>query len=154
MASANTIFSLTILNVLIAILIASDILAGSSSISTTSAASIAASDPSAPIAIPISALDSTGASLIPSPAKATFSFGFLFSISFSTSATLSAGRSSLFTISIPISAATLSATAFESPVSITVFIFWFLRPSIACFVVGLITSEITIHPAYLSSTAT
>ncbi len=31
-----------------------------------------ASDPTPPIAIPISALASTGASLIPSPTKATF----------------------------------------------------------------------------------
>ena len=47
---------------------------GSSSISTISAASIAASDPMAPMAIPISALESTGASLIPSPTNASFSF--------------------------------------------------------------------------------
>ena len=49
------------------ILIAFDIFNGSSSINTMSAASIAASLPNAPIAIPISALESTGASLIPSP---------------------------------------------------------------------------------------
>ncbi len=35
---------------------------------------IAASDPMLPIAIPISALESTGASLIPSPTKPSFSF--------------------------------------------------------------------------------
>ncbi len=47
---------------------------GSSSISTMSAASIAASDPMAPMAIPISALERTGASLMPSPTNASFSF--------------------------------------------------------------------------------
>ena len=45
---------------------------GSSSISTTSAASMAASEPIAPIAMPISARLSTGASLMPSPTKASF----------------------------------------------------------------------------------
>jgi hypothetical protein len=47
------------------------ILAGSSSISTTSAASMAASLPSAPMAMPTSARLSTGASLMPSPTKAS-----------------------------------------------------------------------------------
>ena len=51
-----------------------EIFNGSSSINTISAASMAASLPKAPIAIPISALDNTGASLIPSPTKARFSF--------------------------------------------------------------------------------
>ena len=44
---------------------------GLSSIRTTFAASIAASLPSAPIAIPISARAKTGASFIPSPTKAS-----------------------------------------------------------------------------------
>ena len=95
------------------------ILAGSSSIRTTSAASMAASDPRPPMAIPISALERTGASFIPSPTKASFSFSPFSEISFSTSATLSAGRSSLFTISMPSSSATESATFLASPVSIT-----------------------------------
>ena len=79
----------------LAILIAFEILSGSSSIKTISAASIAASEPSAPIAIPISALESTGASLIPSPTKASLSFSSLLASNSSTFATLSAGKSSL-----------------------------------------------------------
>jgi len=44
---------------------------GSSSMMTTSEASMAASEPMAPMVIPMSALTSDGASLIPSPTKAT-----------------------------------------------------------------------------------
>lgn len=68
---ANAMFSLTIFMVLLAMPIAFGTPSGSSSMSTTSAASIAASLPIAPIAIPISARMRTGASLIPSPTKAT-----------------------------------------------------------------------------------
>ena len=63
---------------------ASAILDGLSSISTTSAASMAASLPSAPIAIPTSARASTGASLMPSPTKATVPFPFCVSMILST----------------------------------------------------------------------
>ncbi len=73
---------------------------GSSSISTTSAASMAASEPMAPMAMPMSARPSTGASLMPSPTKASFSFSDLFFSSSSTFATLSAGSSSLYTSSM------------------------------------------------------
>ena len=73
---------------------ASEIASTLSFINTTSAASIAASDPTPPIAIPISALARTGASLIPSPTNKTFPFAdFLFSIS-STLLTLSLGNNS------------------------------------------------------------
>ena len=61
-----------------AILIALEIFSGSSSISTISAASIAASEPRAPMAIPMSALDNTGASLIPSPTNASFSLAVFY----------------------------------------------------------------------------
>ena len=44
---------------------------GSSSISTTSAASMAASEPMAPMATPTSARARTGAALMPAPTKAT-----------------------------------------------------------------------------------
>ena len=99
-----------------------------------SAASIAASLPNAPIAIPISALESTGASLIPSPTNASFFFDFLCSNSSSTLETLSAGSNSLYTASIFNSLATASATFFASPVSITVLRTpAFLSSSIACF---------------------
>ena len=68
-ASANTMFCCTIRTVFLAIAYATAILPGSSSIKTMSAASIAASWPIAPIAIPTSARIKTGASLIPSPVK-------------------------------------------------------------------------------------
>ncbi len=67
---AITIFCMTICFVAFATSIASTSLDGSSVIRTTSAASMAASEPSPPIAIPTSARARTGASLIPSPTKA------------------------------------------------------------------------------------
>ena len=153
--SAKYIFSYTIRIHFLEILIAFAIFFGSSSIRTTSAASIAASDPSAPMAIPISALDNTGASLIPSPTNASFSFSDFCSRSSSTFATLSAGRSSLYTSPIPNSSATLSATRFISPVSITVLVMpAFFRSLTASFACGFNLSEIRICPAYLPSTAT
>ena len=79
---------------------------GSSSISTTSAASMAASEPMAPMAMPMSARESTGASLMPSPTKASFSFCPLLRSSSSTFSTLPAGSSWLHTWSMPSSAAT------------------------------------------------
>ena len=119
-ANAKTIFCFTILNVLVEIFIAREIFNGSSSIKTTSAASMAASLPRPPIAIPISARESTGASLIPSPTKASFSLTDFLANNFSTSSTLSAGRSSLCTVSMPIVLATRSAVEALSPVNITV----------------------------------
>ena len=84
------------LMVLRAIRIASEICCGSSYISTTSAASMAASEPIAPIATPMSARASTGASLMPSPTKASIpSPAFFCESSSSTFSTLSAGKSSL-----------------------------------------------------------
>ena len=68
---------------------ASAILAGSSSIRTTSAASMAASEPRAPMAMPTSARDKTGASLMPSPTKARFSLGCFAARSVSIWSTLS-----------------------------------------------------------------
>ena len=154
-ANAKIMFSLTISSVLFDIFIANAIFAGSSSISTTSAASIAASEPRAPIATPISALDNTGASLIPSPTNARASLSPFSASNFSTCSTLSPGRSSLLTMSMPISVATLSATFLESPVNITVFFIpFFFNSAIAIFVVGLIISEIVMQPAYTPSTAT
>ena len=148
-------FWCTILNVFLDIFMAVAILAGSSSISTMSAASIAASEPSAPIAIPISALESTGASLIPSPTNASTSFLSLLPRSFSTSSTLSAGRSSLLTTSMPSSLPTASATFLASPVSITTLLTpAFFNDLTACADVGLTTSDIIIQPAYVPSTAT
>ena len=121
---------------------------GSSSIRTISAASMAASEPMAPMAMPISALDSTGASLMPSPTKASFPLPDRASSSFSTWATLSAGSSSLNTWSIPKSEATCSATALASPVSITVLSTPAeRRAEMACLEPGFTTSETTMCPA-------
>ena len=145
MPIAKYVFSYTIRRHLRDIFIAFAIFSGSSSIRTISAASIAASEPMAPIAIPISALESTGASLIPSPTKASFSLLPFLASSSSTFATLSPGKSSLYTSSIPSSAATESATVLESPVSIIVpFIPAFFNAFIAAGEVGFILSEIRI----------
>ena len=81
---------------------------------------MAASEPMAPMAMPMSARRSTGASLMPSPTKASFSRPLFAFSSASTCATLSAGSSSACTSSTPRSAATRSATLALSPVSITV----------------------------------
>ncbi|MNC64363.1 hypothetical protein D3C75_1145560 [compost metagenome] len=72
-ARAKIIFCQTILRVRLAIPIAAAIFDGSSVIITISAASMAASEPRPPIAIPTSALASTGVSLMPSPTKIIFS---------------------------------------------------------------------------------
>ena len=68
---AKAMFSYTMRMHLREMRMALAIFRGSSSISTTSAASMAASEPMAPMAMPISARDSTGASLTPSPTKAS-----------------------------------------------------------------------------------
>ena len=69
--NAKTIFCHNILLVFFDTFIASTKAFISSFINTISAASIAASDPIPPMAIPISALASTGASFTPSPTKAS-----------------------------------------------------------------------------------
>ena len=93
--------------------------------------------------------------MIPSPTNARASLSPFSASSFSTCSTLSPGRSSLLTMSMPISVATLSATFLESPVNITVFFIpFFFNSAIAIFVVGLIISEIVMQPAYTPSTAT
>ena len=121
---------------------------GSSSISTTSAASIAASEPSAPIAIPISDRERTGASLMPSPTNASLAFPLLSRRRDSTLSTLSEGRSSLYTSSIPSEDATLLATFSLSPVSITVLSTpAFLRALIASAASSFTISLMTIWPA-------
>ena len=97
------------------------ILRTSSSISTTSAASIAASDPMLPMVMPISALVSTGASLMPSPTNASFSFlvfpsGGVLPVPPYLPAAVPACTSS-----IPSSFATSIAASLRSPVSMTHF---------------------------------
>ena len=67
--------------------------------------------------------------------------------------TLSDGRSSEYTVSIPSSSPIFSATAFLSPESITVFFMPAdLRAAIADFESSFILSDIIIYPAYLPST--
>ena len=86
----------------------------SSVMSAMSAVSIAASLPAAPMAMPKLARAMAGASLTPSPTMATVPY---FVTSASTAATLSSGRSSAWTSSMPISRAIASAVARLSPVS-------------------------------------
>ena len=148
MPRANTIFWFAIRIVFRAIFITAAILEGSSVIRTTSAASMAASEPRPPIAMPTSALASTGASLIPSPTNTSLPFSlFSFSKS-STQSTLSAGRSSVYARSRPRRPATFLPTASASPVSMTVLrIPEDLRFLIAAAASALISSSITIQPA-------
>ena len=71
MPRAITMFCITIRFVAFATSMASTSFDGSSVIRTTSAASIAASEPRPPMAMPTSARARTGASLMPSPTKAS-----------------------------------------------------------------------------------
>ena len=116
---ANTMFSRTMAMHLRPMRMALAIITGSSSISTTSAASMAASEPRAPMAIPTSARASTGASLMPSPTKASRSPLPFSAKSCSTQSTLSAGSSPARYSRMPTWSATFSATEALSPVSIT-----------------------------------
>ena len=88
----------------------------SSVISTTSAASMAASLPSAPMATPTSARIRDGASLMPSPTKAAAPDAQIAS----SRASLSPGSSWACTSSTPSAFATARAGASRSPVSMTV----------------------------------
>ena len=122
--------------------------AGSSSIRTMSAASMAASEPRAPIAMPRSARERTGASLMPSPTKARFSRGCFSSSRASTCATLSSGSRPARYSPMPSCAATALAAGSASPVSMTVRRTPArLRPAMALAAVGLTTSEIRMYPA-------
>jgi len=85
-------FCVTILHVNRDISTACANLEGSSVISTMSAASIAASEPNAPIATPMSAIERTGASFMPSPTKASLVLAVFFSINFSSISTFSCGK--------------------------------------------------------------
>ena len=152
--SAKTMFSYTIRIHLRAIRMARLTLAGSSSISTTSAASMAASDPSAPMAMPTSARVSTGASLMPSPTKARLPLPVRAAISASTRSTLSPGSSSAWYSSIPSWPATPRATASLSPVSITVRTPWRRRAAMASAAWSLSSSAIRMDPQNAPSRAT
>ena len=102
----------------------------------------------------MSARESTGASLMPSPTKASFAFGSRERMSSSTFSTLSPGMSPLQALSMPRSRATLSATRSTSPVSMTVSRTpHFLSSATASRAVGFSTSEMTMCPAYSPSMA-
>ena len=145
--------------VLRAMPIARAMLDGLSSMSTTSAASMAASEPIAPMAMPMSARVSTGASLMPSPTNASLPFpaplSCVSSRSFSTSATLSWGRSCARNSSMPSSFATAAATSARSPVSMTVFFTPAARKAAtASAASGFTTSAMTMCPMYSPSSDT
>ncbi|AAO36462.1 NAD-dependent DNA ligase [Clostridium tetani E88] len=91
----NIIFSQTIFLVLLAISIPFIILKGLSCIITISDASIAASEPNPPIAIPMSALAKTGASFTPSPTKTNLPLGLFCENNFSNSSILFSGSKSV-----------------------------------------------------------
>ena len=154
-ATANTMFWWAIRSVWRAMRMATATSDGLSSISTTSAASMAASDPMAPIAMPTSARASTGASFMPSPTNARVASSSRESISPSTWSSLSWGRSSAWNSSIPSSRATTSAVTSRSPVSMTVRRTpCSLSARTACPASGFTSSETCTCPAYAPSTAT
>ena len=110
-------------------------------ISTTSAASIATSAP-APMAMPISALVSAGASLTPSPTMMTFPFFFSSRITLS----LPSGSTPAITSSTPAFAPIALAVRSLSPVSITTRMPIFCISFIACGLSSLIISATAIMP--------
>ena len=116
---AKTIFCRAIASVFRASLMAVATFPSESSMRTTSAASIAASDPRTPIAIPTSALASTGASFMPSPTNASVAPAGFSERNCSTAETLSCGNNSERYSSIPRRDAISAATSSLSPVSIT-----------------------------------
>ena len=119
-------------------------------ISTISADSIAISCP-APIAIPTSAVVRAGASFIPSPIMATFlpcSCNSLIIVA------LSSGISCDLTCEMPSFFCIALAVFSLSPVSITVSMPAFLKPSIASALVSFILSAMNRMPASLLSIAT
>ena len=139
-----------------AILTATEIFKGSSSMRTTSAASTAASEPMAPMAIPTSARARTGASFKPSPTKARKpSAAFVSCNKASARSTLSAGKRLPYTASSSNALPTLSPVVWLSPVSITSFFTPSLRNAFtASFECGFKASETATWPAYTPSTAT
>ena len=126
------------------------ILSISSSIITTSDASMAESLPIFPIEKPIFDATIEGASLIPSPTNPTkFSS---FSISFNNSLYFWFGNNSYFTSSIFTFSAISSAISFLSPVNIIVFILCFFNSEITFLELDLILSLSSILAIILLST--
>ncbi|OPZ70245.1 MAG: hypothetical protein BWY81_00025 [Firmicutes bacterium ADurb.Bin467] len=119
-------------------------------INTMSADSIATSVPE-PIAMPMSACASAGASLMPSPTIATLRPS---SWSFLTSCDLSSGNTSESTRSMPTCLAIAAAVFALSPVIIATSMPILCRLSIAKRLDGFTTSATATMPAILPSTAT
>ena len=111
--------------------------------------SIAMSVPE-PIAIPTSAVLNAGASLIPSPTKATLPAFW----KFFTRSALSRGRTSAITVSIPTCRAIALATTWLSPVSMTGCSPWVFNSAMAALEVGLGASWMAIKPITRLSSAT
>ena len=109
--------------------------------STTSAASIATSAP-APIAMPISALVSAGASFTPSPTIMTFPFSLRLRMMLS----LPSGSTPAMTSSTPAFAPIAFAVRSLSPVSITTCMPMFRICSMACGLSSFMTSATAIMP--------
>ena len=118
-------------------------------INTISADSIATSVP-VPIAIPISAWASAGASLMPSPTIATF---FPSAWSAATCSALSSGSTSLKTRSIPTCFAIASAVRLLSPVIITTSMPILCSSAIAAALLAFKVSATAMIPANCSSIA-
>ena len=118
-------------------------------ISTISALSIATSVP-APIAIPVSADASAGASLTPSPIIATLCPAAL---SFAISASFSSGSTPAITLSIPTCSFMALAVTSLSPVNITTSMPIFLNSLIAALELSFTTSATAIIPITLSVSA-
>ena len=151
----NQMFSYTTFMVLRAMRLARGRPLRSSFISTMSAASIAASLPTPPMAMPMSERMSTGASLMPSPTKHTApDFFLLEDSSFSTSSTLFCGRREALKSVTPTSSATLAAMRSLSPVSMTVLQPMALSAPATSFASGLISSATSIEPMNFPFSAT
>ena len=143
--SANTMFSMTMACVLLEIATASATFDGRSSTMTMSAASIAASEPRFPMAIPTSALASEGASFMPSPTKTVLPSEP--SIRASSLEVLSEGRRSASKPSSPNSPEMPSAADLLSPVSMYDLIPISLSFSIASLESCFSVSDIRMCPA-------
>ena len=150
-----TIFCLTMTSVRRAPLTAVTSLPGSSSMSTTSAASIAASDPTAPMAIPTSASAREGASLMPSPTNTTAWPSVRWEMSLPRYSALSPGSNPARYSVMPVASATSAADPSASPVSIiSLPAPSALRPSSPRFAVALGSSARVMQPSYSPSSAT
>ena len=149
---ANQMFSFTIRQVFRAVLTAPVSFEGSSVMITASAASMAASEPMPPMAMPTSARASTGASLMPSPMKAVFTPPAMIS---SRRRILPSGSRPLCQPSSFRASAAFLAAPSPSPVSISIrFTPKARRPRTASAASAFRESSIRIDPIYAPPQAT